>query len=329
MIRNQWYAVLESKEVKKNRLLGVTRMGEKMVAWRDKNGKVVCMSDLCPHIGASLCQGKLGENRVVCPFHGFEYDPSGQCKYVPALGKNGSVPKSLKVHAYPTHEAHGIIWIWWGEGEPSPAEPKWFDIDDSFSSSGFHQHWGVHYSRMVENQLDVMHLPFVHSDTIGRGQRMVVDGPLVKLHDNTMSIWVYNRVDDGTPPRKADDLPEPARPPFLVLNFPNLWENRISEDLRITAAFAPVDEENTVIYLHFYQRFMRAPILKDIVNFFGNIGNRHILNQDRRIVLRQRPIKTELKKMGEKMMPGDRAILTFRQHRHELKEKAGQFEHEK
>ena len=99
--------------------------------------------------------------------------------------------------------------------------------------------------------------------------------------------------------------------------------------MRITAAFAPVDDSNTVIYLHFYQRFVRTPVIRDIVNFFGNIGNMYILNQDRRIVLRQLPIRTELKKMGEKLMPGDRAILTFRQHRHELKEKAGQFEPEK
>ncbi len=329
MILNQWYGVLESREVKKGRLIGVTRMGEKMVAWRDQNGKVILMSDLCPHIGASLCQGKLVENRLACPFHGFEYDSSGQCKYVPALGKTGAVPKSLKVRTYHTFEAHGIIWLWWGEGEPDPVEPKWFDIDDSFSSSSFTQHWPVHYSRMVENQLDVMHLPFVHTTTIGRGQRVVVDGPLIRLEDNTMNIWVFNRKDDGVPPRKADELPEPKRPPFLVFNFPNVWENRISEDLRITAVFAPVDEGNTIIYLRFYQRFVRVPVVRDIVNFFGNLSNTYILNQDRRIVLRQRPIKTELKKMGEKLMPGDRAILTFRQHRHELKEKAGQFEHEK
>lgn len=329
MIRNQWYAVLESAEVKKNRLLGVTRMGEKWVVWRDAAGKVICMSDQCPHIGASLCQGKLTENRVACPFHGFEYDVNGQCVVLPAFGKNTPIPKSLKVRTYPVYEAHGIIWVWWGDGDPTPAQPKWFDIDETFSSAGFTQHWPVHYSRMVENQLDVMHLPFVHTSTIGRGQRVVVDGPLVRLEDNTISIWVYNRRDDGTPPRKAEILPEPTRPPFLVLNFPNLWENRISEDLRITAVFAPVDDENTIIYLRFYQRFVRTPIIRDIVNFFGNISNRYILNQDRRVVLRQRPIKTELKKMGEKLMPGDRAILTFRQLRHELKEKAGQFEQAK
>lgn len=329
MIRNQWYAVLESKEVRKGRLTGATRMGEKLVFWRDLQGKAVCMSDQCPHIGASLCQGRIIEGRVTCPFHGFEYDASGHCKYVPALGKNGDIPKSLKVHSFPVYESHGFIWIWWGKETPEPAEPKWFDIDSTFSYRGFSQHWNVHYSRMVENQLDVMHLPFVHTSTIGRGQRVVADGPLVRLQDNSLNIWVYNRVDDGTPPKKPEELPEPSRPPYLILNFPNVWENRINENLRIVAVFAPIDETNTRIYLRFYQRMVKIPLVRELFNIIGNWGNIYILNQDRRVVLRQRPRKTQLKKMGEKLLPGDRAILAYRQHRDQLIEKAEQLEHEK
>ena len=107
-----------------------------MVAWRDQNGKVILMSDLCPHIGASLCQGKLVENRLACPFHGFEYDSSGQCKYVPALGKTGAVPKSLKVRTYHTCEAHGIIWLWWASWLPSTASSTAFGKSPSITCSG-------------------------------------------------------------------------------------------------------------------------------------------------------------------------------------------------
>ncbi|MEN6481456.1 MAG: Rieske 2Fe-2S domain-containing protein [Anaerolineaceae bacterium] len=44
MIPDQWYAILESREVKRNHPVGITRMGEKMVAWRDRNGSVVIKS---------------------------------------------------------------------------------------------------------------------------------------------------------------------------------------------------------------------------------------------------------------------------------------------
>jgi phenylpropionate dioxygenase-like ring-hydroxylating dioxygenase large terminal subunit len=329
MIRNQWYVVLDSNEVKPNKPVGVTRLGEKLVFWRDAQGKVVCMRDLCPHLGAPLSLGQVKEGTLVCPFHGFEFDPSGNCRLVPALGRNGAIPKALRAAAYPTYEAHDFIWIYWGEVEDinSLSKPPFYeDIDATFSYSSLKKHWGVHYSRMVENQLDVMHLPFVHRTTIGAGGRTVVDGPLVKLENNTLHLWVYNRLDDGTPPRKMEDLPEPDRPPFLIFHFPNLWENRISDQIRIVVAFVPVDEENGLFYGRYYQNIVRVPILRELFNLAGKWSSIVIANQDHRIVTRQVPKKTALKKMGEKLLPGDRAILTYRQHRHKLKVETGQEE---
>lgn len=326
MIRNQWYVVLESKEVKAKKPVGVTRMGEKLVFWRDGKGKVNCMHDLCPHLGAQLCQGKVNGDNLACPFHGFEFNSSGQCVYLPAVGRNGNIPKAMIVDVYQTYEAHGYIWIWWGEPEKISGAPRWFDIDESFSSAGFKEQWPVHYSRMVENQLDVLHLPFVHYNTIGAGKKTVVDGPIVKLEDNVIYLWVYNRLDDGTPSRRPEELPEPDRPPFLVFNFPNLWQNRISENMRITAAFVPIDEENSLIYIRTWQRFLRAPILREIANGMNNLASIYILHQDRRVVLPQRPKITTLKKMGEKITAADRAILIYRKQRLNLKIEAGQTE---
>ena len=78
MIPNLWYAILESSQVKPGQPVGVTRMGEKLVLWRDEKGQVTCMSDLCPHRGVALSIGKLVGECVECPFHGFQYDASGR-----------------------------------------------------------------------------------------------------------------------------------------------------------------------------------------------------------------------------------------------------------
>lgn len=66
MIKNQWYAVLDSTQLKKKKVLGVTRLSEKLVFWRDGDDKVSCIFDKCCHRGVSLSIGKVVDNHVEC-----------------------------------------------------------------------------------------------------------------------------------------------------------------------------------------------------------------------------------------------------------------------
>jgi len=117
MIRNQWYVVLESNEVN-NRPIGATRLGEKMVFWRDQAGMVNAALDRCPHRGVALSAGDIQAGHVQCPFHGFEFDALGKCVLIPANGRNGVIPNAMRLNSYPTYEAHGLIWLWWGSQPP-------------------------------------------------------------------------------------------------------------------------------------------------------------------------------------------------------------------
>ena len=322
MIRNQWYVVLESNEVG-NKPVGVTRMGEKLVFWRDGSGQVACAVDRCPHRGAALSSGEIVHGHLQCPFHGFEYDASGACVLIPANGRNGVIPAAMRLQRYPTHEEHGYIWIWWGEGEPSEP-PIFFDnIDDSFFFGSAHDPWEAHYSRVIENQLDVVHLPFVHRNSIGRGNRTVIDGPLVRWEgDKMLYTYVFNRVDDGTPPRKPGDIRlEEARSVHLEFIMPNLWQNYISEDVRIVAAFVPVDDEHTLLYLRFYQRFLKAPVLGKLVAKLAMPFNLRVAHEDRRVVQTQEPKPSGLK-IGEVLIQGDLPIIEYRRRRAALQTQA-------
>lgn len=327
MIKNQWYVILESNEIKPGKPIGVTRMGEKMVAWRDSAGKAAVMSDLCPHRGVALSIGAVKGDCIQCPFHGFEYDTSGACTYIPANGKNSEPPKAMKVRAYETREAHGFVYIWWGERRESyPALPFFEAIGADFVYSTLRDPWATHYSRAIENQLDVVHLPFVHHNTIGRGQKLLVNGPLTRIShpregQTLLDLWVFNERDEGQKPRRATELPEPQRHPFLQFIYPNLWHNWIADGIRVLVAFAPVDDENTLMYLRYYHK-VKTPILRQVNEFFGNIGNFVIERQDRPVVITQRPPRADLD-IGEKLIPGDGPIITYRKIRRELIE-AGQ-----
>ena len=325
MIRNQWYVILQSRELKPGKVVGALRMGERIVLWRDSSGNAVCQADFCPHRGVALSIGCVLENTIQCPFHGFEYDQNGRCTYVPANGRTAETPKTLQVTTYVTREEHGYIYIWWGERRVKYPPLPWFeDLDGSFATSDYQDHWSVDYSRALENQLDVFHLPFVHATTIGRGNRTIADGPLTVVNKETLEIWVYNRVDDGkTTACRASQLPAPTRPPFLKFRFPHLWMNRISDDMRITVFFTPVDDENCILYLRYYQRFVKIPILRKLVADLINLSSIIILNQDKRVVLTELPKKTGLH-IGEKLIPADKPIIEYRTIRQGLQEAAGQ-----
>ena len=321
MIRNQWYTVLEGSEVRKGAPVGVTRMGEKLVFWRNKEGKVVCQRDRCVHRGVALSEGKVINGEIECPFHGFRYDSSGKCTLIPANTVGAEVPDRFHVYTYPAREENGFIYIWWGDiQEGLPPIPFFSDLGPEFSYGRIPDPWNAHYSRVIENQLDVVHLPFIHHNTIGRGGRTVVDGPVVKwLDENRMRLYVFNRPDDGMLPRKAEDLEVGNREFWLEFVFPNLWQNHISEDVRVVAAFAPVDEENTILYLRFYQKFMRIPLIRDVFNWLSMWFNLVIAHQDRRVVITQQPKPSRLRG-GEQLIPGDSPIVAYRRRREELQE---------
>jgi phenylpropionate dioxygenase-like ring-hydroxylating dioxygenase large terminal subunit len=224
----------------------------------------------------------------------------------------------MKVQSWKTFEGHGFIWIWWGDREKARSEPFFFNDLDGFSYSGFSDHWNVHYSRAIENQLDVVHLPFVHRTTIGRGGKTLVHGPVVVREDNHLSFYVWNVQDDGnTIPLKPDEITDYSRLPHLTFHYPNIWQNYISDRIRAFAAFVPVDEENTIIYIRYYQKLVKIPGLKWIFNRSGNILNRIILRQDKRVVITQVPSKTSVK-MDERLIMGDKPIIEYRKYRQEL-----------
>lgn len=224
------------------------------------------------------------------------------------------------MNAYHVRDAYGFIWVWYGEYSADlPEIPFFEELKTGFSYGSISENWNVHYSRAIENQLDVVHLPFVHKTTIGRGGKTLVNGPVVKWNENRMTFYVKNEVDEGQRPEKPGEVKAYEKLFHLQFQMPNIWQNIIGDKLRIFAAFVPVDEENTRIYLRFYQKFLRVPVLKQLVNGLSTVMNTIILHQDRRVVLTQLPKKTEFT-MKENLVQGDLPILEYRKRRSQLQQ---------
>jgi phenylpropionate dioxygenase-like ring-hydroxylating dioxygenase large terminal subunit len=309
---NQWYPVLESREVGR-RPLGVERLGLRLAFWRTADGLPHAHPDRCPHLGAALSAGKIEADRLVCPFHGFAFDGQGQCVHIPAKGRGGKIPKGMALPDLPLQEAHGLIWLWVGEARDAYPEVPFFPVLETGWRHGTTSvDWPAHYTRAIENQLDVAHLAFVHRTTIGGGDRAFVEGPYVEADRQGIKVWVTNARDEGQGARGLSELKAAAalREPTLDFKFPGVWMLNMSPRLKNFIAFVPINEHKTRYYLRVYHRHFNPLIARPFEAVMG-LTNRFILDQDRRVVVTQTP--RESPPAGEdRLVEADRAIARFR-----------------
>ena len=319
MIANQRYAILPSKEVCRNQIVGVRRLSMDLALFRSSKGEIGCVSDQCTHRGAALSKGKVKGDCVQCPFHGLEFDGTGRCTFIPANGRSSTENIGrYNVKSWAVRESGGIIYLWYGAPEAATGSLPFFheDVDDTWVYSEIADHWNAHYSRCIENQLDVVHLPFVHHNTIGRGNKTLVNGPKVVLVPGGLVTSANNDVDNGQAP-----MPDTAceiKSTYLKFLFPNIWMNHISDKFKVIIYFAPVDEENTILYIRFYSRAAGARPIDGLIAFLGRFANKVIERQDRRVVITQKPKASALHSQ-EVLLSGDAPIIQYRVLREQLK----------
>ena len=322
MIINQWYAIMPSNHLKRNKIAAVRRMNEDLVIFRYASGVLGCVADKCTHRGAALSQGRLNVDCLQCPFHGLEFDTAGKCRFVPADGIASKEDLSrFNVKHYPVREVHDIIYLWYGDDDKVTDDIPFFDAfaDDGLVYSEFEDNWNAHYSRCIENHLDVMHLPYVHRTTIGRMNKTLVNGPRVEYDGRTMRMSEYNEIDIGQTPRKAEELTVSEKS-YLAFQFPNVWMNRLSDRTAYMAYFSPVDDQNTVMHVRVYGKATGIRAVDRVFAWFARQRIRRIENQDKRVVETQKPKVSSLRS-SENLLAGDAPIVTYRRIRDELKSK--------
>jgi phenylpropionate dioxygenase-like ring-hydroxylating dioxygenase large terminal subunit len=226
----------------------------------------------------------------------------------------------FRLKHYPTREIGGIVFVWYGEDEPD-REPDVFSLitDPSYAYDHTEDTWTVHYSRVIENQLDVSHLAFVHHNTIGRGRKTLVNGPkVIWLDENTLQTSANNEVDQGQKPKPAADCV--IKNTNLTFRFPNMWLNHVTGKIQILAFFIPVDDEHAIIALRFYNKITGVKAIDKSIAWIGSLANRVVERQDKRVVETQEP-KVSALRMKEKLVAADKPIIEYRKRRDQLQNK--------
>ncbi|KAL5766956.1 hypothetical protein ACOSP7_017573 [Xanthoceras sorbifolium] len=170
----EWYPVMTVCELDKRVPLAKKILGLDVVVWWDRNESTwKVFDDACPHRLAPLSQGRIDQwGRLQCVYHGWCFNGSGHCKFIPQAPPDGPPVHTFKkacVGVYPTTVQHDTVWFW-----PS-TDPKYKDIinkkkppfipeldDPSFTKFFINRDIPCGYEIVLENLMDPAHVPYAH-----------------------------------------------------------------------------------------------------------------------------------------------------------------------
>ncbi len=173
LLRDIWYFAATARELKRGEMFRREILGEPVVLGRDNEGKAFALRDICPHRAVPLSAGHIVENdggqTIECPYHGWRFGAGdGICKLIPTLVEGQPYEASrIRVRHFPTHEAHGIVFIYMAAdaraGEAPPAPPV-FDLGD-FREPKFvlTRIFDASMDNAVVGLMDPAHVPYVHN----------------------------------------------------------------------------------------------------------------------------------------------------------------------
>jgi phthalate 4,5-dioxygenase len=127
LFRSYWLPVLLAEELPDNDCppVRVKLLSERLLAFRDSEGRFGLIDEFCAHRGVSLWFGRNEEAGLRCPYHGWKYDVTGQCIEVPSEPEESGFCQRVKLKSYPLLERGGVLWTYMGEPEKQPPLPEW------------------------------------------------------------------------------------------------------------------------------------------------------------------------------------------------------------
>lgn len=163
---NDWHPVAASAALQPGAMQPARLLGEEIVVWRSADGAVHAWDDRCPHRGARLSLGAIAGDRLVCGYHGWQFDSAGVCRLQPAHPYD-TPPRAACARTFQAREAYGLVWAC--VGAPALALPPFPEQAEGRLRTVLCGPYPVHACgpRIIENFLDMAHFPFIHNGILG------------------------------------------------------------------------------------------------------------------------------------------------------------------
>lgn len=288
-LKNVWYLGLTSAELKKNAMVSRKILGEPIVFYRDSHGLVSALRDICPHRGIPFSYGRIVQDQVECPYHGWKFDGTGACTEIPSLCADQAMDtRKIKVRSYPVREHQGLIWAFVGDKNYDPKDAPPILEMKAFPATVKPKilekvNFPCHIDHAVIGLMDPAHGPYVHKSWFWRSEKTMYEkrkkfapvshGFQMVRHQPSKNSKAY-KILGGTPTTE------------ITFSLPSMRMEHVQVGERNFYAYTiltPVDEKNTMIHQLAYWDMPWLSAIKPFVRGFTKV----FLHQDMEAVRKQ------------------------------------------
>jgi len=308
LLLKEWFAVAWTSSLPINKLEAVRVLGQDLVLWRSDDG-LHAWRDLCVHRGAKLSLGtiRLSENGdcVVCPYHGWEYGSSGECVRIPAQ-PDQPPPSRARVESFAVREKYGLVWVCLGAASGDvPSFPEGEAAGFRLVSTGPYR-FHAQGPRIIENLLDVAHLPIAHAGMLGDPAHADIGEYAVTTTAEGIvarDIPIWQPDPDGTGRPATVHYTYWVERPFAA----RMTKLHNGQNFSLLGSVTPVDEETTLAWVVIAMNYALDVPEQELRRFQD-----FVTEQDIRIVNSQRPELLPLDLQTELHLRSDRIAIEYR-----------------
>ncbi len=278
--------------------IAIKLLGERLVAFRDTQGRIGLLGEFCPHRRVSLVYGRNEQCGLRCVYHGWKFDVEGRVLDMPA--EPNPPLNSIRQTAYPTREAGGMVWAYMGpRKEPPPFPDFLFTKLPAKQVIGYHYHQECNYLQGIEADLDIAHPSFLHrmagAANLDERRRAMDRDPRPRAYAREepfglQTVWGWSAEEPGRSLFWVD--------PFVAPCYTLVPGGRTQ--LRWTwHAWVPIDDEHHwLYYVHYDPEIVPGPDERGrLEQIFGhdlidpendyrsraNLGNKHLFDRQRQV----------------------------------------------
>ena len=224
-------------------------LGEDLVLFREKGGRLGLVHLHCAHRNMSLEFGIIEEGGIRCSYHGWKYDIDGTVLETPCEPPASQVRKKACLGAYPVIEYKGLAFTYMGPSDTMPP----FPVFDTFDNDGDEMipyliKSPCNWLQVMENAWDPFHVVYLHTRAV---RVQFIDAfaqmPMIEFFERPYGDFYTNtrRVGDIIWLRIHDKL----LPSFTQNggHFPEPDQSRYFGRCGLSRWVTPIDDTNTMV----------------------------------------------------------------------------------